>query len=276
MKLLRITALLLALLFCVSLWGGCTGSEENVLSIAVLDVGQSDCILLSLGDRHMLIDAGSATQRAAVLGELSARGVDELEYLLVTHAHEDHYGNARAVLETRPVGTLLVPEGATEDLGYGLVLQSAEDTKTATEALRDGDSFYFGDACIEVFCALSQDAEGNNASLVLRISFGECVLLFMGDAEKEAEQTLLSRDTEWDCDFLKVGHHGSRTACSQDFLAATTPQIAAISCGKNNDYGFPHREVLQGLVEIAATIYRTDEKGNLNFICDGKSVIYEE
>jgi beta-lactamase superfamily II metal-dependent hydrolase len=123
---------------------------------------------------------------------------------------------------------------------------------------------------------LPQDAEGNNASLVLRISFGECVLLFMGDAEKEAEQTLLSRDTEWDCDFLKVGHHGSRTACSQEFLAATTPQIAAISCAVDNDYGFPHEEVLDALRAVGAAVYRTDEQGTLRFLCDGKSIVYEE
>ena len=128
----------------------------------------------------------------------------------------------------------------------------------------------------EVFCAIPDDPEGNNASNVLRISFGDCTLLFMGDAETAAEEVLLARDVSWKCDFLKVGHHGSRTAGSAAFLQACAPQIAAISCGRDNDYGFPHREVLEGLADVGAAVYRTDVAGSLDFICDGKTVVYEE
>ena len=78
------------------------------------------------------------------------------------------------------------------------------------------------------------------------------------------------------CDFLKVGHHGSRTAGSAASLQACAPQIAAISCGRDNDYGFPHREVLEGLADVGAAVYRTDTMGSLDFACDGKSVTYME
>ncbi len=276
MRKFRIGALCLVLLLLLPLVCGCGKENGDALRITVLNVGQSDCILLSVGERHMLIDTGTASERAAVLGELSARGIKELAYVLVTHPHEDHYGNARAVLETHTVGALMVSNEVKGDAGYELLLQSAQGAGVALRRMKDGDVFSFGGARCEVFCAFPEDPEGNNASLVLRVTFGTCVLLFMGDAESEAEEMLLSREIAWECDFLKAGHHGSRTACTEAFLAAAKPKIVAISCGKDNDYGFPHREVLSGLAQIGARICRTDEQGTLDFICDGETVVFEE
>ena len=276
MRKFRILALFLLLALFCPLLGGCAKTDVAHLRLTVLDVGQSDCMLLSLGERHMLIDTGTSGERAAVLGELAARGVDKLDFIVVTHPHEDHYGNARILLETRPVGALIVSNAVSPDVGYSMVLEAAEREKTEIRVLSDGESFSFGEAVCEVFCAMPDDPEGNNASLILRVRFGDCTLLFMGDAEAAAEEVLLSRETGWDCDFLKVGHHGSRTACSKDFLQATTPAIAVISCGENNDYGFPHREVLTGLEEVGAEVFRTDERGFLNFVCDGRTVTFEE
>jgi beta-lactamase superfamily II metal-dependent hydrolase len=101
-------------------------------------------------------------------------------------------------------------------------------------------------------------------------------MLFTGDAEWAAETALLASGAELQCDFLKVGHHGSRTACLDAFLRATAPRIAAISCAVDNDYGFPHEEVLDALRAVGAAVYRTDEQGTLRFLCDGKSIVYEE
>jgi competence protein ComEC len=98
----------------------------------------------------------------------------------------------------------------------------------------------------------------------------------MGDAESLAENALLARGVSLECDFLKVGHHGSKTASSARFLQACAPEVAAISCGRNNDYGFPHREVLEGLAAVGAAVYRTDVSGSLAFACDGKRVYYME
>ena len=224
----------------------------------------------------MLIDTGSAVWQDALVGELAARGVDDLDAIFVTHPHEDHYGNARLLLETHTVGTLILPETDCEEPGYALACDTAERLAVPTERVGNGAVFSFGDAVCEVFCALPDDSEGNNASNVLRISFGDCVLLFMGDAEEMAENALLAQGVALQCDFLKVGHHGSKTASSKKFLQACSPKIAAISCGKENDYGFPHREVLEGLDAIGAAVYRTDTCGSLDFACDGKSITYME
>ena len=265
--------LLLALLLALS---ACTAQDGSSLRVAVLDVGQGDCVLLSLSGHHVLIDTGSAVSRDLLLGELDRLGVGDLDAILVTHPHEDHYGNARMLLETRTVGALYLSQREGDELGYRVLLEAATACGVERKTLCDGDAFSLGDAVCEAFCPLPEDPEPNNAGLVIRVSYGACKLLFMGDAEWAAEAALLARGTEWQCDFLKIGHHGSKTASSDAFLAATKPPIAAISCAANNDYGFPHSEVLAGLGEIGAAVYRTDQQGTLRFVCDGSSVIFEE
>ena len=255
---------------------GCKREEKDLLCVTVLDVGQSECVLLTLGDKTMLIDTGSCVWQDKLVGELASRGVNKLDVLFITHPHEDHYGNARLLLETHTVGALILPKVESEELGYTILCDTAERLSVPVQCMSDGDEFSLDGMKCEVFCAFPDDPTGNNASNVLRVSFGECTLLFMGDAEADAEAALLSRDISWKCDFLKVGHHGSATASTAAFLQAVAPKIAAISCGRDNDYGFPHRTVLVGLAAVGAAVYRTDVAGSLDFICDGKTVVYEE
>lgn len=271
----RVICLSLTLLLLLTFLLSCA-PQANVLVVTVLDVGQGDAILLSLNDRHLLIDTGSSTSRALLLGELERLGVKELEAILVTHPHEDHYGNARVLLETCTVGALLVPFTTGEELGYRILLEIVARQQIRVGTLADGDSFSLGGAVCEVLCPFPDDSNPNNASLLLRVRYGTCSMLFTGDAEWAAEAALLARGTDLGCDFLKVGHHGSKTASSEEFLRAAMPRIAAISCAADNDYGFPHDEVLEGLAAVGASVYRTDEQGTLRFACDGKSVVYEE
>jgi len=272
----RILCLVLALLLLLAVLPACAAQSGSALFVTVLDVGQGDAVLLSFDGKHMLIDTGSAGSRAQLLGELSRLGVTQLEAILVTHPHEDHYGNARALLETRTVMALFLPEQSGDELGYRLLLESAAAQSVEIQKLKDAQSFFFNGMICEVFCPLPKDTEPNNAGLVLRVRYGENVLLFTGDAEWPAESALLARGEDWKCDFLKVGHHGSKTASSPAFLQATAPQIAAISCAADNDYGFPHEEVLEGLAAVGASVYRTDEQGTLRFVCNGTSINLEE
>ena len=276
MKKIRRMALCLALLLLLPLAAGCRRQENNNLYVTVLDVGQSDCILLTLGERRMLIDTGSAVWQDALVGELAARGVDRLDVVFLTHPHEDHYGNTRLLLETHTVGALILPEMDSDELGYQILCDTAARLSVPITKMGDGDRLSLGELACEVFCAIPDDPEGNNASNVLRVCFGDCVLLFMGDAEAQAENALLARDTSWKCDFLKVGHHGSDTATTLPFVQALSPTHAAISCGRDNDYGFPHAAVLQNLSEVGCSVHRTDLEGTLRYLCDGKTVSFLE
>ena len=275
MNRLRFIALLLCLFFLLTLHG-CSAPAPDVLELTVFDAGQGDCILLSQGGECMLIDTGSGLSRDALTGALYAQGVEEIDVLFLTHPHEDHYGNARMILETHTVKALFVPQVQDAEWGYTEMLRVAGALPTSVQTVRDGDSFSLGSAACEVLCALPDDPEGNNSSLILRVRFGTCVLLFMADAEREAEMALLSRGEALSCDFLKIGHHGSKTASDTLFLQATSPDVAVITCGKDNDYGFPHREVLEGLAAVGATVYRTDERGTMRFLCNGTDVQIQE
>lgn len=268
---LRFCALLVCICVLLSVTA-CHTDEPPSLRICVLDVGQSDCILLSFGEEHLLVDTGTAAARDTVLASLSRLGVGELT-LLVTHPHEDHYGNARPVLETYPVSALMLPSCESAELGWRMMLEAAIGNEVPIQKPQHGSTFLLGEATVEVLCPLPEAENPNNACLVLCVRYGSCTLLLMGDAERECELALLPYlPVDTVCDLLKVGHHGSDTATSPELLAHLTPHLAAISCGEDNEFAFPHAAVLQGLEGVGATVYRTDLHGELVFTCDGTEV----
>ena len=253
------------------------GIDENALYVYVLDVGQGDAVLLRMGEATMLIDTASASKEDALRTALLQYDVKRLDYLVLTHPHEDHIGNARSVLEWLEVGEVLLPAVDSEESLYRIFCAVAK-TESQVRSVQTGDRFSLGKATVKVLLAggvvgesADADQNVNNGGTVLRIELGEKALLFMGDAEAQAEEVLLAMYplSELRCDFLRVGHHGSSTSSSAPFLAATSPSIAAISCGRDNTYGFPHKEVLEELVVVGAQIYRTDESGTLAFCTDG-------
>ena len=277
----RILALFLILLLLLRLFTALDFGDhsEDHFYVYVFDVGQSDATLLRCGEQTMLIDAGTATEELALRTALSRYGITHLDYFVLTHPHEDHIGNARWVIENIEVETVVLPAVPSDDYMYGLILGAASRCAQAKTATR-GQRFALGNAEIEVLLAdaadmgAASDDVANNGSTVLRAVFGTQVFLFMGDAEKEAELNLLSLyDAAYlDCDFLKVGHHGSSTSTTQQLLAVATPTVAAISCGKQNTYGFPHEAVLQNLAVFGVNVYRTDQSGILVFGTNGKEL----
>ena len=275
-RLLSLLLILLVLLPVVGLMLTSCAEEPDTLRVLVLDVGQGDAILLSQGGHHMLIDTGTATARSELLGELRQYDVGYLEYLLLTHPHEDHVGNARAVLEEYHVAQLMTSEEKSDEVAYQLALDAAKKKDCPHNVLKKGETFLLGSAVCEVLHA--GDAEGNDGSVILRVTFGSNVFLFTGDAEAAAEGALIYRygngesGNRLDCDFLKVGHHGSDTASTAKFLEATTPLFAAISCGTDNDYGLPSDKVLARLAEVGTSVDRTDLSGTLVYISDGNEL----
>ena len=267
----RWQCMLLLLCLLLSL-GGCEAREALGLRVEILDVGQSDAVLLSFGEQHLLVDTGTATARDALLSGLEALGVESLS-LLITHPHEDHFGNARAVLEHFEVRSLTVGGATGAELGYRLMLETAMAQGVVLQTATDGGSFSLGDATVEVLCPMPQAEEPNDASLILRVRYGTCMLLLMGDAEQAAEAALLPYLAQGErCDLLKVGHHGSDTATTPELLACIEPRLAAISCGTDNEFAFPHAAVLSALAACGCEVYRTDLQGDLYFYCDGTEV----
>lgn len=266
----------LCLLTLVCLLAACADQAVSGLVVEVLDVGQSDCILVRTGDTCMLIDAGTATERETVQGALRDRGIGRIDYLVLTHPHEDHYGNARMLIEEFDVREVITSGAAGDELGWRLLSEALADAGIKHRIPEAGDGFSLGEAQCEVIWHVPAEENVNEAGLVLRLTYGKTAFLLMGDMESKGEAAMLSALPRelLRCDVLKVGHHGSRTSTTEAFLAISTPRYAAISCGAGNDYGFPHREVLERLAAADAVVHRTDKDGTLYYHSDGQHVTY--
>ena len=249
--------------------------ENAVLHVIFLDVGQADCILLKTNDHAMLIDAGNTGQDKLVLGYLNEYKVTKLDYLVATHPHADHIGSMTAVVKAMDsIGTVIMPNRPHTTKTYENLLKAIEEKDISIAMPEPGDVFTLGDANIEVLAPADagKQKDLNECSIVLRVEFGDIVFLFTGDAGTESETEQLAHGFSLKADVLKVGHHGSRTSSSQKYLNAVAPSYVVISCGAGNTYGHPHKEAMTRLTGTGATIYRTDEKGTIIFMTDGKEI----
>lgn len=236
-----------------------TGSDDFVV---MLDVGQGDSILISSNGEAALIDTGTEMGSRGLLNDIRSYGVDELDALIISHSHDDHAGGAEYLLKNFEVENVIVPQFASDekvtDLNKAMTASGA-DIYTATE----GMIVRIGDFDLTVLYSDNTDEDINNRSIILMAeAFGK-KFLFTGDAETQAENTLIKENINFDCDVLKVGHHGSRTSSGEKFLKIATPEYALISVGADNSYGHPSEEVVERLEQGGAKVYRTDYEGDI-------------
>lgn len=240
------------------------------LEVRYLDVGQGDSILLITPDGCLLIDTGTNASEKALRRELENAGVESLEYLILTHPHADHIGGADMVLTEFEVEHLITNGESASSGCYREMVAAADASGDEIEVWESGDVFPFGRLLLSVL-GPTDGGTGNNGSLVIRVDLGETSFLFTGDAETKEEMAILASELagELDCDVLKVGHHGSSTSTSEDWLAAVTPNFAVISCGEGNSYGHPSRKTLDKLEEDGIGYARTDLEGTIILCSDG-------
>lgn len=257
-------------------------AEEAYIHVHVIDVGQGDAILLTAPEGNILIDAGDNIERyeQALKNYLDSLGITQLDYFILTHPHADHIGGADVILKNYKIDTVIMPDKAATSKVYAALLDGIEQNGADLELAEAGMTFSVGALSCKILAPLKNYSDVNDMSVVIRATFGEVSMMFTGDAEgnKEgkSEKDILATYSanELQCDFLKVGHHGSDTSTSPAFLNAVSPKIAAISCGKGNSYGHPVQSTLDALSAAGVTVYRTDLSGTLVFVCDGKSIEY--
>ncbi|MBR5446369.1 MAG: MBL fold metallo-hydrolase [Clostridia bacterium] len=242
-------------------------------SIHFIDVGQGDATLILTGDAAVLIDAGTSSS-AGTLVEYVRTYAGRLDYLILTHPHDDHVGGADEILETIPTGRLLMP--IVENNSYtDSLLATAEDRGIPVFDILPGSQYTAGEITCTMLGPIHKNYDNlNNVSAVIRVDVGGTSLLLSGDAEQEAELDVLMAGNLplLDCDIYQVGHHGSSTSTSLEFFTAVSPDHCVISCGYGNDYGHPHTTVLQLLTLSGASVYRTDTEGTVVLETDGKTI----
>jgi len=209
---------------------------------------------------------------------LWSRGYQRLDVVALTHAHQDHIGGLTAILENFRVGTLWVGREVESPALANLEKVARERKILIVHEIRGNALSWDGVETQFLWPEIAQGEIGpapkNNDSLVLRLKYGKRTLLLPGDAEKQAESTMLTENDETSlrADVLKVGHHGSKNSTMPDFLAAVHPRLAVISAGEDNPYGHPNPELIERLETAGVRILRTDRDGAVHILTDGNQL----
>lgn len=255
---------------------GLTGDADA--RVHFVDVGQGDCTLIELpGNKVMLIDAGENGHESDVLNYLDRCGVTKIDYLVATHPHSDHIGGIEEVIENYEIGEIYMPKIASTSWTYENMLDAIDKKGIYINSAYTGKTIFEYDGVKADILSPEKNYQTdnlNNSSVVVRLICGKRVFLFTGDAEKVIEKNILENRNLL-CDVLKVGHHGSASSSSEEFIIGTKPQYAVISCGEENEYGHPHSETLELLDEIKAEVLRTDKLGTIVISTDGENINVE-
>ena len=247
-----------------------TGSSQP-FEMHFIDVGQALSVLVECDGQFMLYDGGNVDDGSLVVSYLQKQGVEHLQYVFCSHAHEDHVGGLAAVMAKFPAGHAYSPvtEGSTKC--FNDFVKYTQQQGLQLEAPSVGTVWPLGSATVTLLGPVTQYSETNNTSLVLRIDYGSTSFLLTGDMEKTAETDLVNSGANLKADVLQVGHHGSSTSTGYLFLNAVLPEMGVISCGTGNKYGHPHEETLSILRDAKVDVYRTDLQGTITIGSDGQN-----
>ena len=261
------------LLFLLVIYvNGCT--KEKLFSVHIIDVGQGDSIFIqTLENKRILIDAGDEEAEHTVYSYLKRKGVKKIDVLIATHPDTDHIGSMDYIIDKFKISHFYMPEAKTDSEAFYNLLDSCKDKNLKIEYLTKGDVLKIDSSTsIEILSPSTITDKNNLNSIVSLLNYKGYEFLFTGDAEKENESEILSSCNLPDIEFLKAGHHGSSSSSTDEFIAKLKPEAVAISCGYNNDYGHPHRSVLDTFRENGSVVYRTDKNGTLVFYCDENGI----
>ncbi len=264
--------LIILILIIISFLSGC--SKNYHMSIHIIDVGQGDSILIQTpNNKNILVDGGTNDSEHIVKSYLKKKKVKYIDYIIATHPDSDHIGGIDNIIKNFQVKSIYMPEQSTDSLDYKNLLTACSDKDLAINYLYKGDTLKIEDSIdLLVLSPSFIQNENNLNSIVFKLDFKYKSFLFTGDAELSNENDIINSFELEDVDFLKVGHHGSSSSTSMNFLNETTPDVAVISCGYKNQYGHPHRSTLDNLSNSGTTTYRTDLSGDMVFYSDGETI----
>ena len=247
-----------------------TGASQP-FEMHFIDVGQALSVLVECDGQFMLYDGGNVDDGSLVVSYLQKQGVEQLQYVFCSHAHEDHVGGLAAVMAKFPAGHAYSPVTESSTKCFNDFVKYTRQQGLQLEVPSVGTVWPLGSATVTMLGPVTQYSETNNTSLVLRIDYGNTSFLLTGDMENTAETDLVNSGASLKADVLQVGHHGSSTSTGYLFLNAVLPEMGVISCGTGNKYGHPHEETLSILRDAKVDVYRTDLQGTITIGSDGQN-----
>ena len=272
---LRRPIILLPIIFLLAFNIFKTGDVE----ISFVDVGQGDCaVVVTPHGKCLLFDTGGVREKMfdvggrVVVPYLKHENIRAVEKIFLTHVHEDHAGGAGSVIKKFPVGEIITAGEPRAE--YAAVFGIAEKFLPPMRAGQAGEIFSVDGVQVEILFA-PKVGTGNEISNVYRVRCGDVTFLITGDLVKEIEAEILREGVDVSSTVLKVGHHGSATSSSEEFLRAVRPKCSVICVGYGNNFGHPRAEVLERLENLPTKIFRTDQDGLIKFKTDGKNLRVE-
>lgn len=276
-KLLAVALLILLFTACSVAVSPAKPNETNnksSLEVSIIDVGQGDSALIKTpGNKYVLVDAASKTDKDKLFNYLKTQNISSFYAVVGTHPHEDHIGNLDDVINSYQVDKVYLPKVTSNTKAFENLMEAIKKKNLKINTAKGGVDFEIDGV---KFSFLSPNntsyEEVNNYSSALKITYNNTSFLLMGDAEKLSENEILAKGYNLKADVIKLGHHGSYSSSGSSFIKAVNPKYAAISCGKANDYGHPHKETLDLMKKLNIDVYRTDLMGTISFISDGNIV----
>ena len=248
--------------------------DEMLLNF--VDVRQGDCCLIRYAGKTIIIDGGGSDDdydigKSILLPYLLTKKINKIDYMFISHMDSDHCKGLFYVAQNLNIEKIIIGLQAEEYSNLKTIKEIANNKKIKIVETQAGDIININKMKVTVLWPIKElmiNENGiNNNSLVFRIDFKANTFLFTGDIEKEAEEKILDtykyNSRILDVDVLKVGHHGSKTSSIDNFIMATSPQIALIGVGKNNKFGHPSETTIDKLKKVKCKIYRTDEMGEI-------------
>ena len=247
--------------------------EYSNFEVHFIDVGQADSALIECDGETMMIDGGNVADSNVVAAYLKKEDVTELNYVVCSHAHEDHVGGLSGAQSVTKADNIYAPKTKANTKAYKNFKKKAEEQNVEIKHPNVGDEIQLGSSTVEFLGPVDENGKDlNSTSIVLKITYGNTSFLFTGDAESDEEEEILNSGADLKSTVLKVGHHGSRTSTSYPFLREVMPQYAVISVEKGNSYGHPNEDTLSKLSDAGVEVYRTDESGDIVMTSDGNSI----
>ena len=248
---------------------------------AMLDIGQGDALFVeSPSGTQVLIDAGPPRKILGALSRVMSPFDRKIDAIIITNPDQDHIGGFLDVLKIYKVGAVLEPGTFNDSKTYQNLKEEIKNKKIQEILARRGMRLNLGGGAVIDILFPDRDVSDwttNDGSVVGKLSYREISVMLTGDATEETERIILEENSKnvLKSDVLKIGHHGSKTSTSAEFVEAISPTQALISAGRDNRYGHPHQEVLDTLNQFGVKVFRTDLLGTIIMKSDGEMLRWQ-